>query len=75
MAKSTTVSKPTGTLLGLGGEFLMLGLAVGVASISDETGSMMIVFMMGLGLIWIIHHTAITNAIPVILSQGGFKGG
>lgn len=71
-AKTTKAATPANAFLGLGGEFLMLGIATGVASISDETGTMMMVFVLGFLLMWVMYHTKVTNAIPNILSQGGF---
>ena len=66
-------------LLGLGAELLILGLATGVAGISEETGSVMLAFMGGLLILWLMHHIAITNAIPALLSNlqsvGGSKHG
>jgi sorbitol-specific phosphotransferase system component IIC len=60
-------------VLGLGLEFVMLGIATGVASISDEVGGIMVVFMVGLLLLWLMYHVAITNAIPNLfkIAQGG----
>lgn len=52
--------------LGLGMELLMLGIATGVASISDDIGSIMVVFMAGLFLLWLMHHAKVTGAIPGI---------
>ena len=52
--------------LGLGMELLMLGIATGVASISDDVGSIMVAFMAGLFLLWLMHHTKVTGAIPGI---------
>jgi hypothetical protein len=65
-----STSSASTVILGLGAELLMLGIATGVASLDDEVGTMMLVFMGGLLLIWIIHHTAITNAIPNLLTMG-----
>lgn len=62
------MSSPANATLGLGVELLMLGLATGVASISDEVGTMMVVFMVGLLLLWLMYHTSVTNAIPNLLS-------
>lgn len=60
-------------MLGLGLELFMLGIAAGVASISDEVGNIMVVFMVGLLLLWLMYHVAITNAIPNLFKmvQGG----
>ncbi len=66
-----TVKAPTqaDSFLGLGAELLILGLATGVAGISDETGSIMLTFMIGLLLLWLIYHVKITNAIPTLLGN------
>jgi hypothetical protein len=64
--RDTTAS---GSILGLGAELVILALATGVAGISDDTGSMMLVFMVGLMLLWLIYHTQITNAIPTFLQN------
>lgn len=61
-----TASKETNAFLGLGMELLMLGIAAGVAGISDEVGSIMVVFMAGLVLLWLIYHAKITQTIPGI---------
>lgn len=60
-------------ILGIGLEFFMLGLATGVASISDDVGNIMVVFMVGLLILWLMYHVAITNAIPNLfkIAQGG----
>ena len=53
-------------ILGIGAELLMLGIATGIASINDDVGTIMLIFMIGLLLLWLMHHYAITNAIPNI---------
>lgn len=62
-------TSPSGSILGLGAELIILALATGVAGISDDTGTMMVIFMVGLLLLWLIYHTKITNAIPNFLGN------
>jgi hypothetical protein len=69
-----TDTDPGDIMLGLGVEFLMLGLATGVASISDDIGSMMVVFMAGLMLVWLMYHTTTTNALPNLMKYLQQKG-
>jgi len=59
-------------MLGLGLEGLMLGLATGLASISPEVGNIMVTFVVGLLILWLMYHVAITNAIPNLfaIAQG-----
>lgn len=57
------------SFLGLGAELLILGLATGVAGLSDDVGMIMVTFMIGLLLLWLIYHTRITNAIPTFLGN------
>lgn len=71
--EGTTVAANAGdVILGIGAEFLLLGIATGVASINDDVGNIMVVFMIGLLLLWLMYHVAITNAIPNLfkLAQG-----
>jgi hypothetical protein len=62
-------SAVTGSILGLGLELAGLGVAAGVASINDDVGNIMITFMGGLFLLFMIHHTAFTQAIPKLFSM------
>jgi hypothetical protein len=64
MASNATSSD---VVLGLGVELLMLGIATGVAGVSDETGTMMVVFMLGLLLVWLIYHQTATRALPNLM--------
>lgn len=66
MAKQYDVAT---TVLAVGAELLMLGIAAGVANTSDEVGTIIVVFMVGLLLIFIMTHTALTKAIPNIFAN------
>lgn len=59
-------------MLGLGLELFMLGVATGVASISPEVGNIMVTFVVGLLIIWLMYHVAFTNSIPNLfaIAQG-----
>jgi hypothetical protein len=57
------------TILALGAEALMLGIAAGLANTSDEVGTILVIFMSGLLLIFIMTHIAITQAIPNIFAM------
>lgn len=61
-------------LLTVGAEMFMVGLAAGLASINDEIGNIMVVFMVGLLIIWLMYHVAFTNAIPNLFKLGAGKG-
>jgi hypothetical protein len=73
----TRLSKPgagsTGSastpILAVGLELAMLGVAAGVASISEEVGNIMLTFMVGLPILFLIHHTAFTKAIPNLFAM------
>lgn len=67
MAKKTPSSADS--FLGLGAELVILALAAGVAGISDDVGTIMVTFMIGLMMLWLIYHTQITNAIPTFLGN------
>lgn len=71
MAQSSKkkAATPANTFLGLGLELAMLGIATGVASVSDEVGSIMVVFMAGLVLLWLMYHTAVTSAVPKLFDN------
>lgn len=60
-------------ILALGLELAMLGVATGVASISDDVGNIMVTFMAGLLILFLIHHTAFTKAIPNLFAMVGTK--
>jgi hypothetical protein len=62
-------TSPSGSFLGLGAELIILALATMAAGISDDAGTTMVVFVVGLLLVWLIYHTKITNAIPVFLGN------
>jgi di/tricarboxylate transporter len=57
------------SILGIGLELAMLGVATGVAATSDEVGNIMVVFMIGLFLLFMMHHTAFTSAIPNLFAM------
>jgi hypothetical protein len=57
------------SFLGLGAELVILGLATGIAGLSDDVGTIMLTFMIGLLMLWLIYHVKITNAIPVFLGN------
>ena len=65
MKKSSTGN----VILGIGLELFMLGVATGVASINDEVGSIVLVFMIGLLILWLMYHVAVTNALPNLMAQ------
>lgn len=70
MANNTAaVGNVTTSILGVGLELLFLGVAAGVANTSDEVGNILLVFMIGILMIWLFHHTAITNAIPNLFNM------
>jgi hypothetical protein len=56
-------------ILAVGLELAMLGVAAGVASIGDEVGNIMLTFMVGLLILFLIHHTAFTKAIPNLFAM------
>lgn len=56
-------------MLGVGLELAMLGVAAGVANISEEVGNIMVVFMVGLLLLFLMHHYAFTKAIPNLFAM------
>jgi hypothetical protein len=62
-------SRASAAILGLGLELAMLGIATGIASTNDEVGNIMLVFMVGLFLLFMMHHTAFTKAIPNLFSM------
>jgi hypothetical protein len=66
---ATANATVTTSILGVGLELAMLGVATGVASISDDVGNIMVVFMVGLFLMFMIHHSAFTKAIPNLFSM------
>jgi di/tricarboxylate transporter len=68
MAATASATAST-SILGLGLELAMLGVATGVASISDDVGNIMLVFMIGLFLLFMMHHTAFTSAIPNLFAM------
>jgi hypothetical protein len=74
MPNSNIVPGTGDVFLGLGVELLMVGIATGVASISDDVGTIMVVFMAGLFLIWLMNHVAFTNTIPGIFNYLQKKG-
>lgn len=61
-------------VLGLSVELLVLGLAVGVAGVSDDVGSIMVVFMIGVLIAWMMAHASVLRAIPNLLSYAKSKG-
>lgn len=64
----------TDVYLGVGIELLMLGIATGIASISDEIGNIILVFMIGLVVLWIMYHAKVTKTIPLIFTYLQNKG-
>lgn len=66
---SGSVKDTSRAILGVGLELAILGVATGIAAASDETGTIMITFMGGLMLLFLIHHTAFTKAIPNLLAM------
>lgn len=57
------------SFLGLGAELVILALATGIAGLSDDVGTIMVTFMIGLLILWLIYHTKITNALPTFLGN------
>lgn len=61
-------------ILGVSVELLVLGLAVGVAGVSDDVGSIMVVFMVGVLIAWMMAHVSILRAVPNLLNYAKSKG-
>ena len=55
-------------------ELVMAGIATGVAGVSDEVGTMMVVFMAGLFLVWLIGHPGILQIPSQVFSYSRQRG-
>lgn len=63
-------TNPVDTIIVLGAELGFLGLATLIAASNEGVGNIIMVFMIGLLLVFLIYHSAFTGALPKLFTLG-----